>query len=215
MQRNRAIGLSVLLALTACGRYELAATLNEIRGDAYALDEIPRELAEGATPGCPPELTFVTYRGETVTYAAPVQVSPPFVEKLRTFEQLAAAVAVEHYGRPPDRLLHFGARACRTVRGNSTRLSEHALGNALDLSGFEWKRAPKAERYPKPFTVSVLRHWTPKEGDTEALAHQRFLRELVKRIDDNDVFRGIVGPGREGHANHLHFDQAPWSYTLF
>jgi hypothetical protein len=212
---NRNVWIAVSLALTGCGRYELAATWNEIRGDAYALDEIPRELPEGAAPGCPPEITFVTYRGEKIPYAAAVQVARPFLEKLRAFEQLAAAVATEHYGRPPDRLLHFGARACRTVRGNPRRLSEHAFGNALDLSGFEWKRAPNADRFPKAFSVSVLRHWSAREGEPDADVHQRYLHTLVKRIDDNDVFRGIVGPGREGHANHLHFDQAPWSYTLF
>jgi hypothetical protein len=210
--------LSLLIlacALAGCGRYELAATWNEVRGDAYALDDFPRDLAEGAAPGCPAELPTVTYRGEIVAYAAPVQVAEPFVAKLREFEQLVAAVSTEHYGRPPDRLVHFGARACRTVRGNVRRLSEHALGNALDLSGFEWKRARGAERYPKAFSVSVLRHWTPLEADANASTHQQFLRELVARVDENDVFRGIVGPGREGHANHLHFDQAPWSYTLF
>ena len=207
--------LPLAFALAACGRYELAATWNEVRGDPYALDDFPRELPEGVAPSCPAELPTVTYRGETVAYVAPVQVAEPFVAKLREFEQLVAAVSTEHYGRPPDRLLHFGARACRTVRGNARRLSEHALGNALDLSGFEWRRARGDMRQPKAFTVSVLRHWAPHPDEAGAAVHQRFLRELVARVDENDVFRGIVGPGREGHANHLHFDQAPWSYTLF
>jgi hypothetical protein len=201
--------------LAGCGAYEFAATWNEIRGDAYPLDEIPRDLPEGAPVSCPAELAFVSYRGETIPYAAPVQVVQPFVEKLRAFEQLIAAVASEHYGRPPDRLLHYGARSCRTVRGNSRRLSEHALGNALDLSGFEWKRAPKAERYPKAFSVSVRRHWATLGQAPDELVHQRFLHALVQRLRDEDVFRGIIGPGREGHADHLHVDQAPWPYTLF
>ena len=203
-----------MCGLLGCSRYELVATWNEVRGDAYALDAFPRDLPDGAAPTCPAELATVIYRGDSIPYVAPVQVAEPFVAKLREFERLIVAVSTEHYGRPPDRLLHFGARACRTVRGNARRLSEHALGNALDLRGFEWKRARTAAPFPQAFSVSVLRHWTPREGDAEAAAHQRFLRELVERIEAHDVFRGIVGPGREGHANHLHFDQAPWSYTL-
>jgi len=202
-------------ALGGCGRYELASTWNEARGDPYPLDGISRDLPDGAAPGCPPEIQFVSYSGEVVKYAAAVQVAAPFVDKLRAFERLAVQVATEHYGRPPDRVLHFGARACRAVRGNGTRLSEHALGNALDLSGFEWKRKRDAERFAKPFTVSILRHWLPSKGEPDAELHRKFLHTLVERIDDSDVFRGIVGPGREGHANHLHFDNAPWSYTLF
>lgn len=211
---RRICSVSVALILGACGKYELAATWNEIRGDAYELDAISRDLAPNQPGGCP-DLPTVIYRGETVPYASPVQVAPAFAERLRAFERVVIEVSTVHYGRPPDRLVHFGARACRSVRGNATRLSEHALGNALDLGGFEWKRAKHAARFEQPFTVSVLRHWIPADDRDHATLHRDFLRALVDRVDDDDVFRGIVGPGREGHANHLHFDHAPWSYTLF
>jgi hypothetical protein len=207
--------------VSACSRYELAATWNDLRGDSYPLDEIPREVPEGGVAACPPELTIVKYSGEIIPYRAPVEVAEPFVPKLRRFENVVAELAIEHYGRPPDRLLHFGARACRSVRGNRRRLSEHALANALDLSGFEWQRvrgqadASSTPKSPQAFVVSILQHWAPKSGDPELLRHQHFLQALVKRVQRDDLFRGVIGPGREGHANHLHLDQSPWSYWLF
>lgn len=73
---------------------------------------------------------MVSYRGENLKYSSSVQVAQPFVDKLRAFERLVARIAIEHYGRPPERLLHFGARACRTVRANSTRLSACARQRA-------------------------------------------------------------------------------------
>jgi hypothetical protein len=68
---------------------------------------------------------------------------------------------------------------------------------------------------PQPFIVSIVKHWAPAASDPQALKHQRFLHALVDRIRRDDLFRGVIGPGREGHANHLHLDEAPWSYWLF
>lgn len=204
-------------ALSACGRYELAATWNELRGDAYALDAISRDLAEGAAPSCPAEVATVMYRGEVIAYQTPVRVAVAFVPKLRTFERVVSEVAQAHYGRAPDRVLHFGTRACRSVRGSGGRLSEHALSNAMDLSGFEWQRtaATRASASTPAFRVTIQKHWKPADSSAEAARHAQFLHALVDRIVSDDVFRGVIGPGREGHANHLHLDQAPWSYVLF
>lgn len=212
MKRVRCWALVAML-LPACGRYEFAAKWNALRGDSYPLDEISRDLPDGAAAHCPPELQYVLYRGERVPYSAPVQVVQPFVEKLRALENVVAELGTLHFGRAPDRLVHFGARACRTVRGSSRRLSEHALGNALDLSGFEWKRIGTQPA----IRISIIRDW-PIPTFTNDQGSQRrhtFLKALVDRITREDLFRGIIGPGREGHADHLHLDQAPWSYTLF
>ena len=233
---------SVSLGLVAggCGRYELASFWNELRGDSYALDEIERDVTAGTPVTCPAEVAYQTYAGEQIKYSAPVSVATVFVPRLQAFERVVVELAREHYGRPPDRLIHFGARVCRAVRGSSSRLSEHALGNALDLAGFEWKRLPpaaararslaagtggraghggaalaarKPEYDDKAFTVTVQKHWSSlAEADQ---AHRRFLHALVDRVITQDIFRGVIGPGREGHANHVHFDQAPWSYALF
>jgi len=208
----RVLVLAALLAC-ACGRYEFAAKWNELRGDSYPLDGISRDLPDGAAVQCPPELHIVRYRGERVAFSSPVQVVEPFVDKLRALENIVAELGTLHFGRAPDRLLHFGARVCRTVRGSSRRLSEHALGNALDVSGFEWKRT----RAQPAVRISIHRDWPIPTDPEDQAAQQRhaFLKALTDRIKQADIFRGIIGPGREGHADHLHLDHAPWSYTLF
>lgn len=209
----------VVVFVCGCGRYDFAAKWNELRGDAYPLDEISRDLPEGVPAQCPPDLRFVHYRGERVPYASPVQVVEPFVDKLRALENIVAELGALHFGRAPDRILHFGARVCRTVRGSSRRLSEHALGNALDLSGFEWKRvrATAGRAAQPPVRVLISRDWPipTQPEDRDAERRHTFLKALVDRITRDDIFRGVIGPGREGHADHLHLDQAPWSYTLF
>lgn len=209
------------LSALGCGAHDMAATWNDLTGDSYALDGISREASEGGETRCP-ELTFVSYAGTRVPYGRPARVVDAFVPRLELFDALVADVATAHYGRAPAKLRHFGALACRRVRGSHSRLSEHALGNAIDISGFGFARLKAAEPAPatlpielrKAFEVSIEKHWDGGASPAEAL-HQRFLRALVERVQEDDVFRGVIGPGREGHANHLHFDQSPWGYALF
>jgi hypothetical protein len=221
MVRWRRSGSACALAcfLAGCGNF--AATWNSLRGDAYPLDEVSREPSDAGDAHCPVDVEYVDYAGDLVRYQRPVQIAAAFAPKLRAFEAAVVEVAREHYGRPPDRLVHYGAKVCRRVRGSSSRLSEHALGNALDLSGFEWQRAAGTKSgndiprsaFERPFSVSILRHWSTTEPEEQI--HRAFLRALADRLIDRDLFRGVIGPGREGHANHLHLDYAPWTYTLF
>lgn len=184
------------------------AVSNQLKGDGYALDRFSREVPRGTTATCPEHIATISYRGQYVKYAQPVLIAPEFKPRLQAFEQVLSRVSKEHFGRAPDRITHFGARSCRSVRGRGERLSEHALGNALDVSGFEFDRAHGAKR----FAVTVKRDWETRRGSGKQAA---FLHALVEELAEAHVFRGIVGPGHEGHADHLHFDQAPWAYKLF
>ena len=208
----------VLFLCAGCGRHKAAATWNQLRGEPYVLDGISRELKGGKRAVCPEQIEYRNYGGQLVRLKKPVLVARPFIPKLQAFERVLQTVAKQHYGRPPDRILHFGSRACRTVRGNKKRLSEHALGNAIDISGFEWTRVKKdralRDGAERAFTISVKQHW-PESDDAFAERHSRFLHALVERTVDEEIFRGVIGPGREGHADHLHFDVAPWDYKLF
>ncbi len=197
------------------------ATWNAFRGDAYELDAIQRHLEDAAGKVvCRPE-TLVRYAGSSIRYQGAVEINPAFRQRLERFEQLLSETALEVYGRPPRRIRHLGAYSCRSSRNRSYRLSEHALGNAIDIVGFDFapatKQRPLAAGLPRQlrgaFEVRVARHWNASAGNT-ALVHARFLRLLLDRLQERgNVFRGVVGPGHPGHADHFHFDMSPWRYV--
>jgi hypothetical protein len=204
-------------------RADLWSAWNSLRGDPYALDDVERIIDDGARITCS-QKSFVNHGGTVLRYRGVVRVDPAFRERLVRFEQIVVDVATEVYGRPPARLRHFGAYSCRSTRNRSYRMSEHALGNAIDVVGFDFARAAKkdalAAELPRelrgPFQVRVARHWDADAKSPAAAVHAHFLRELAARLSDrSDVFRGMIGPSRSDHADHFHFDMSPWRYVYF
>ena len=209
--------------LSGLSRTQLWAAWNSLRGDAYELDGVERFLEEGTRVHCDAS-TLVRHGGTHLRYQSSVQVDPAFRERLVRFEQLVMEVAAEVYGRAPTRLHHFGAYSCRSSRRRAYRVSEHALGNAIDVTGFDFARAtqhqPLSEGLPpelrRPFQIRVARHWSLPAASPSASAHARFLRELAARLSDrSDVFRVMIGPSRSDHSDHFHFDMSPWHYVYF
>jgi hypothetical protein len=200
-------------------RAALWARWNALRGDAYELDVVERRLGEGERATCDPK-SMVSYRGSRLRYAGALTVSEPFKARLERFENVVAEVALEVYGREPSRIRHYGAYSCRSTRNREWIVSEHALGNALDVVGFDFgpaaKKHPLLEGLPTtlkhPFQVRVGRHWAKTEG-TPAI-HARFLKLLTDRLRErDDIFRCMFGPGHGGHDDHLHLDVAPYRYV--
>jgi hypothetical protein len=101
-------------------------------------------------------------------------------------------VAIEserHLKAVPTKILIGTSYQCRNQR-SGTKLSEHALGNAVDVMGFSF-----ANR-------SALNIGFLPEGSPE-LAFQEAIR---KGACAN--FSTVLGPGSDpDHANHLHLDQ--------
>jgi hypothetical protein len=163
---------------------------------------------------------LVTYRGDVVRLARPARIHPAFEERLERFERLVADTAIAIYGRAPRRIDHAGTFACRSVRGRDGRLSEHALGNAIDVSGFRFGPASRAERASMPaelpsrlrrgFSVSVSRHWEAEGAIGDV--HERFLQSLADALREQPIFRGMIGPRHPRHRNHLHLDAGPYRY---
>lgn len=91
------------------------------------------------------------------------------------------------------RVESFGTYACRgTVgTGRATRLSEHAVSNAVDIAAF---RLADGRR------IAVLGGWT--SGDPEVRA---FLRAI--HVSACKRFRTVLGPAyNSAHADHFHMD---------
>jgi hypothetical protein len=201
------------------GSSSAMASWNEWRGDEYALDGLER-FVESPRKSCDAS-ALITYRGTNLRYAGAVTIHSAFRERLERFETVAAEVGARVYGRAPKRVQHFGAYSCRASRGRKHRLSEHALGNAIDVIGFDFGPVKKTDVLPDgvpkqlrgAFQVRVKKHWGAN-GNAAAGLHARFLRELTDELRArDDIFRGMVGPPDPKHTDHLHFDVAPWRYV--
>jgi hypothetical protein len=89
------------------------------------------------------------------------------------------------------RIETMGTYSCRNVNGGrSGKLSQHAFGNAVDVSGFVLKDGRR---------ITVLGGWNGKADERAFL--RRMHESACKR------FGTVLGPNyNAAHANHLHFD---------
>ncbi len=192
-------------------------------GESYELDAIERLIDETQRPSCDAS-GLVHYRGTTIPFASAARVHPAFIERLSRLENVIAEIARVHFGRAPVQLMHHGAYNCRSARGRSYRLSEHALGNAIDLTALRFPRLQRREADPRyrelprhlqrPFIIDVGRHWKP--GSPRETLQSEFLHALLERLRrEPDIVRGILGPPHKRHRQHVHLDAAPWRYCYF
>ncbi|AKQ42382.1 hypothetical protein CP97_10630 [Aurantiacibacter atlanticus] len=100
--------------------------------------------------------------------------------------------AQENLGSPVQRIEQLGTYSCRRMYGaESGRWSEHATGNAIDISAFILADGQR---------ISLLQHWN---GDGP---EARFLREV--RDAACASFGAVLSPDyNAAHANHFHLDQ--------
>jgi hypothetical protein len=208
----RALSFGFLLAFLAVAHPEHVAA-DDI--GSYPLDGLPRVLPVGAPLPC--DQPLVSYRGERVRYRKGARVHEAFVARLRAFEEVLVHVAIKHYGRAPRMLTHMGTQSCRRMRLYPTWVSEHALGNGIDVASFDFAALPRAGTAPaglpaalrRGFSVSVLDHWSSRSR--LGAVHSAFLQDLAQAlIDRQDIFRVLLGPAYPGHKNHFHFDCAPY-----
>lgn len=177
-----------------------------------ALDDLERVVEEKGPIRCP-KVELVHYAGDVVRYGSPVRVNAEFRDRLRLFEAVVRDAAVTVYGRSPRRIVHLGTFNCRRIRTWPTYLSEHGLGNAIDVAGFDFAPLPRGTKLPvdlrRGFRVRLDPDWRGKEG--AGAVHARFLREVAARLVERpDIFRVMLGPAYPGHHNHFHLDCAPW-----
>ena len=215
----------LVLAATVSARSAMAQTdrddlLRAWAGapDTFALDELERSVDPAGKIACP-KVPLVTHKGTHVRYHSPVRVYAGFRPRLELFEAVVRDVAIEVYGRAPTRIRHLGTFNCRRIRRWPEFLSEHGLGNAIDVAGFQFAAVQRKAPVPgdlepklrRAFTITVERNWTAKADDAVLSRHSRFLQTLATRlVARHDIFRVLLGPAYPGHHNHFHFDCAPW-----
>jgi hypothetical protein len=178
----------------------------------YALDSISRIVPSKGALRCP-SVPKVRYRGKHIRYHKPVTIYSGFRPHLIRFESKVREVALKFYGRPPTRIIHYGTYNCRRIRGWSSVLSEHALGNAIDVAGFDFGPERKEDafrlqpRLRRPFKVRLKQHYFAKRG--VGATHSRFLKALRREIERSGTFRVVLGPGDSRHSDHFHLDYGP------
>jgi hypothetical protein len=124
----------------------------------------------------------------------PVTMSCAMASRLDEFEREAAQpLARAELGRRIAQIDHLGSYSCRRNTGRPSRLSEHALGRAIDIAGFRLSDGSR---------VSVERDWS------DPGAKGVFLHRLAAKACR--YFSVVLTPASNAdHYNHLHFDIGP------
>lgn len=158
------------------GRSDIAFTVLPEEGEGPCLRQDRTRLGEyplsPASPevSCPVAAALVMWRRNTLEPAAR-----------------------EIFGSELQAIEHLGAYSCRRLYGRGDgAYSEHATGNAIDISGF---------RLADGTRISVLNDWA------EEAEKGLFLR----RVRDGAcvVFATVLSPDyNAAHADHFHFDQS-------
>lgn len=98
--------------------------------------------------------------------------------------------AQRRFGERVVALRNMGTFSCRDIADRPGRRSQHATGNAIDISGFEFASGRR---------VAVSAGW--KDPGADGL----FLREV--RDGACGLFAGVLSPDwNEAHHDHLHLD---------
>jgi hypothetical protein len=200
----------LLLSSAACSSDATSGSAVETGRARYALDGIQRKVGRSQ---CPPA-SLQTIDGQALRFEPPARVTAAFRPRLLQFEAVVREVALRVYGRAPSAVLVAASYDCRSVRGKRRRLSEHALGNAIDISGFRFPPLPGGwlQAAQEGFEVRVAEHWHARRGRAER-KHARFLDELTRTLIERDVFRTLLGPAHPDHKDHFHFDMAPGRFV--
>ncbi len=105
--------------------------------------------------------------------------------------------ARRHFGTGVAQIHHFDSYSCRGMRtgtGTSSRMSEHATANAVDISGFTLADGRR---------ISLISGWSGDKATAE------FLREARDGLCD--WFNLVLSPDYNAlHADHFHADMGRW-----
>jgi hypothetical protein len=171
-------------------------------GGSAAVANPATQHAYNAPADAPPQRSLPRLGPERGPYSpvnvAPAELKPaaklacPLVSALdRWVSEGVQPAALRWFGSPVAEIHQIGSYSCRDMVGSSTdTISEHAFGNALDVSGFTLADGR---------TITVKDGWrgTPKE--------QGFLHDV--QLSACQIFVTVLAPGYNVyHYNHIHVD---------
>ena len=148
-------------------------------------------------PGCGMIEGVRVSRGPSgLQYRPPIRVSCTFARALPAVERVLQETATELLGEPIEVARTMGSYGCRTIQSTRSpgRLSEHAVGNAIDV-GEWWTRRVKA------VVVRDFRGAGPEGA---------FLRALAERLRASGTLERLLDPDYDlAHRNHFHLEGHP------
>ncbi|MFP4538896.1 MAG: extensin family protein [Dichotomicrobium sp.] len=167
------------------------ACISAIADHAYDLE--PLEPVREGLCGAPAPVSLHGLPGETDLRLTPsATLTCAMAARLREWVvRVLQPTAQARLDSPVVKLRLMGTYTCRRRYAEAnTRLSQHALANAIDIGAFQTADGQ---------VVSVLDHWS---GDDERAA---FLHDI--HTGACQIFDTVLGPrANEAHANHFHFD---------
>jgi len=158
---------------------------------ALATSDLDYVAVPDSTPqaGCPVE-NAVRVRASAVRFNGAFLATCPLAAAYALFERHGLQPAAQAvFGQPVVRVDHFGSFACRNI-ARSSRRSQHASANALDLAGFHLADGTR---------ITVARDW---KGEDDSA---RFLRQV--KAAACVAFRVTLSPEyNAAHHDHFHVD---------
>jgi hypothetical protein len=164
----------------------------ELRAAGAVFEALPDR--EG--PGACSLVDAVRLQRSSIALDQPVQLGCAAATHLLRLEaEVLQPAAQRHFRQDVVRIRHFGGYACRARNGDARgRLSEHALGRAIDIAGFDLADGTQ---------VTVSRHWDER-GPRGA-----FLRDVARGACS--VFHLVLTPRSDTlHRTHFHLDVGRW-----
>jgi hypothetical protein len=153
----------------------------------------PRDPAYGkSVPVSPSREAPLTTRSVTATVTPAATLACPVLSALdRWVSEAIQPAAQRWFGQQVVQIKQISSYSCRGMNGNPySHISEHAFGNALDISAFVLADG---------HTITVRRGWagTPEE--------QGFLRDVQSAACS--IFSTVLAPGSNRfHYDHIHVD---------
>jgi hypothetical protein len=195
--RAAGLGCLLLLLLAGCGggsgSSELSGRACLARLDERRVDYRTVDGVDAPQPWCRVD-TAVKVARIAAGLDKPATMSCALAARLDQFErEVVQPLAREELGRRVVRTNHLGSFSCRPRNGRGDRLSQHALGRAIDIAGF---------RLADGSTISIAQDWAGSG------AKPRFLRQLARRACQ--YFSVVLTPDSDAdHHNHIHLDLGP------
>ncbi|WP_341914342.1 extensin family protein [Ferrovibrio terrae] len=170
-----------------------AACLNDLAATGAKFELIAQ--AEAGKDGCTLQ-NGVRLIATSVDLVRPAEMTCPMALRLMQFEkEVLVPEAQRVFGQPLKQINHAGAFTCKRMTGNSSRISEHGHGRAIDIWGFVLADGRR---------VSVADHFRSQGREGQYLRGVN--REACK------FFSVVLGPNADAaHAKSFHWDIGPWN----